>query len=585
MDRESFQDAEIAQLLNTAFISIDVDREKRPDVDAVYMAACHAMTGQGGWPLTCILTPSQKPFYIATYLPKQELYAVLLEAKKQYAKHRERVVKLGKELQAAVNEQFRHEGGPVALERVLLTNAVKAYAAAYDADWAGLGYAPKFPMPHTLSFLLRHGALSGEERALQMAEDTLTRMCEGGIFDHVGGGFMRYATDRRWQNPHFEKMLSDNALLADAYMEAWQITDRPLYRSVAERTLSYVLREMRSPEGAFFTAQDADAEGHEGAFYTFTRRELLSLLGKEDGPAYMRYYNIMEQGHPHRVGHSGGIETQRMAALNETVRAYRAERMPLFRDEKILAGWNGQMIRTLARAYQATGHGTYREAAVRAAEFIRERMTRPDGSLYAYFQKGEAAGKGLLDDYAWLADAALSLYQVTLEGRWLTWAVTLGRIMLDRFEDLESGGFFLTPHDGEALIARPKETYDGAQPSGNAVALSVLMTLSLLDVGEGWIEAAERQLSFLTGLFADSPLQHMAGLTAGLPLLYTAELLDAHAGEPENERLLASLRGKYLPLLFLKASQPDPGGSRWRLCKGKTCLSPFSALEEVLASL
>lgn len=585
MERESFEDPEVAALLNESFVCVDVDREQRPDVDAVYMAACQSMTGQGGWPLTALLTPSQKPFFITTYLPRETLLSVLREAKGQWARQRDRLSTLGSQISQAVQSQFTYTGQAVNVDKRLMQNGVRAFASSFDAEWGGIGIAPKFPMPHTLLFLLRQSVLGQDAKALSMAETTLLRMCEGGIFDHVGGGFMRYSTDRRWAVPHFEKMLIDNALLSAVYLEAWQITGRALYRLVADRTLQYVLREMTHAEGGFFSSQDADAEGEEGAYYHLGRKELLSLLGKDDGAAYARYYNLEEGGYPNRIGYEGAIETRRMAALSEKVRAYRAERMPLKRDEKILTAWNGQMIAALSRAYQATGEEGYLLAAVRAALFAKKHLIRPEGDLAIHWQNGRAMDDGLLDDYAWLSEGALSLYRATLEDRWLRLAVSLARQMLERFEDREQSGFFLTPHGGEKLVARPKETYDGAQPSGNAAALFVLVTLSMLDIGEGWAEAAERQRAFLSGLMADAPLQHMASLTAVMPLIYPVTLLDARALPQDNKRLLEKLRSRYLPLLFLKATEPGAGGSSWHVCQGHTCLKPFQEMEAALSSL
>ncbi|MCL1963522.1 MAG: hypothetical protein FWF69_00470, partial [Firmicutes bacterium] len=510
---------------------------------------------------------------------------ILRDAKKQWARQRDKLASFGTRLGQAVRSQYEYSDQSIKVERRQLDNAVRAYASAYDAEWGGLGIVPKFPMAHTLTFLLRQGSLANDPKAVAMAETTLTRMCEGGVFDHVGGGFMRYATDRAWAVPHFEKMLGDNALLADAYLEAWEATNRSLYRGVAERTLQYVLREMTDEEGGFFSSQDADAQGREGAYYELTREELTPLLGKEDAAAYVHYYNLSQYKLPNRIGFEGGIETRRMASLNEVVREYRAGRMPLTRDDKQLTVWNAQMIAAMAHAYHATGEGVYLHAAVRAAQTVRKRLQKPDGSLYIHWLNGKPGGEGLLDDYASLANAALALYRITLEDSWLAWAVSLSRTMLERFCDREKGGFFLTPHSGEKLIARPKETYDGSQPSGNAMALSVLVTLAILDIGEGWIDAVEKQMDFVSILVADAPLQHMASLTAAMPLIYPTTLLDAHASPVENHTLLASFRGKYAPMLFLKATLPGVSGSTWRLCKGRTCLTPFQNLEQVLANL
>lgn len=310
---------------------------------------------------------------------------------------------------------------------------------------------------------------------------------------------MRYATDRAWCAPHYEKLLCDSALLARVYCEAWEATGRVVFRRVAERTLSYLLEEMRGAEGAFCASQDADAQGEEGAYYLLSRREMLDLLGGEEGKAYCAYYGIGERSLPQRVGHGGGIGTPRIAACNERVRAFRRARMPLARDDKALTGWNAMAVTALARMHAATGEGPWLEAARQTAGFLRERLEGPDGRLYALWKDGEARGDGLLDDYAHTALAALSLYRATLEGPWLKWAVSLARRMLADFS-AQDGGFYLTPHGGEALPVRPREVYDGALPSGNAAALEVLAWLASLDVGEGWRDAAQRQAAFLAAM-------------------------------------------------------------------------------------
>ncbi len=585
MERESYRDASVAEAINRSFVPVLVDREQRPDVDAVYMAACQQMTGQGGWPLTAILTPAGQPFFVATYLTRARLLAVLKEVTAQWEKRRDKVIETGARLSRAVREQFDAKWEPAEVDPRAFHNAVRAYASAFDAEWGGIGDAPKFPMPHTAAFLIRYARIAANARALSMAETSLLRMCEGGVFDHVGGGFMRYATDRRWAEPHYEKMLNDNALLAQAYMEAWRATDRAVYRSVAERTLAYVLREMTDDAGCFFTSQDADANGVEGAFYLLSRKELVALLGKEDGAAYAAYFGVRDHSLPHRIGYDGGIETMRMAALSEQVRAYRSERMPLGRDDKVIAAWNGAMITALADAYGATGDARWLDAATRAAVSLSERLERIEGGMAHAWHGGKASGEGLLDDYAEVANGSIALYRATLEERWLVHAVSLARTMLERFEDHEKGGFYLTPADGEALPARPKETYDGAHPSGNSAALLTLSSLAALDIGDGWTQAAARQLRFLSGEMADAPLQHMAALSAALPLVFAPALLESRAGAQENEALLAALRGRYDPLLFVKGNPPAPGGSRWRLCKGATCLPAFERVEEAIAAL
>ena len=584
MERESFQDAQVAALLNAHFVPVSVDREERPDVDAVYMAACMAVHGSGGWPLNALLTPARQPFYVATYLPREALLALLQAAHARWERRHDRLVGTGAELSRAMRAQFEQRVSPQAPGTALCARAVDALEAAYDAEYGGFGPAPKFPMPPTLLFLLRQWRASGDARARRMAEGTLVGLCEGGIWDHVGGGFMRYATDRAWCAPHYEKLLCDSALLARVYCEAWEATGRVVFRRVAERTLSYLLEEMRGAEGAFCASQDADAQGEEGAYYLLSRREMLDLLGGEEGKAYCAYYGIGERSLPQRVGHGGGIGTPRIAACNERVRAFRRARMPLARDDKALTGWNAMAVTALARMHAATGEGPWLEAARQTAGFLRERLEGPDGRLYALWKDGEARGDGLLDDYAHTALAALSLYRATLEGPWLKWAVSLARRMLADFS-AQDGGFYLTPHGGEALPVRPREVYDGALPSGNAAALEVLAWLASLDVGEGWRDAAQRQAAFLAAHAGEAPAQHTAALSAMLPLLYPVRLLDAHAGEEANAALLSALRGRYDPFFYVKAAPRAQKGEVWRLCMENACLPPFYDLPSLLRAV
>ncbi|MDR0897901.1 MAG: DUF255 domain-containing protein [Oscillospiraceae bacterium] len=572
--------AETLALLREQYIAIAVEGEKRPDVAAVYRAACRAMTGRESSPICALLTPGGQPFYAAPSPPEAELTAALQEGAEQWTHRREKTLRMAAELTKAISQEFQAAPAPIQLDARLLRGAMRAYAAAFDGQWGGLGIAGKQFMPQALLCLLRHGTLAEDARALDMALLTLRRMCEGSVFDHVGGGFLHGAEDRTWGSPKPEKHLLDNALLARAYFEAWQRTHRPLYRNVAERTLHYAMRELADEAGGFYAIERDESEG---AYYRLSRPEIVSLLGRDDGAAYCYYYNIDQDGIPQRIGHDGGIETMRMAALNETVRAYRAERRPLKREALMLTADNAQMIATLAYAYQCTGDAAYLNAAVRCALFLHAKMTDANGHLYGHWD-GRAAGQGSLRDYAALAQAALSLYRATLEDRWLTWAVHLSRAMLARFEDRQRGGFFLTPHDGEALIARPKETMDGDAPSSNAMALAVLAELAALDIGEGWAEAAKRQALFLSGWMADAPLAHMGALAAALPLLHTPTLLTAYATPLEHEALLGALRDAYRPLLFIKAAPPGAAGSSWRL-KGRGGMPPLLSLSAVIDAL
>ena len=393
MAHESFEDAEVAEAINRLFIPIKVDREERPDVDAVYMAACMAMTGSGGWPLTVLLTPDQKPFWAGTYLPKQALLSLLAQAGRLWQEGRENLLAAGEELTAHLRrEESARPGAP---KRELTDQAADQFARMFDSRWGGFGRPPKFPMPHNLIFLLRYARCTGSSQAREMAEHTLQSMYRGGLFDHIGGGFSRYSTDAYWLVPHFEKMLYDNALLIFAYAEAYQHTRRPLYETAARRTIDYVLRELKNPQGGFFCGQDADSDGVEGKYYVFTPEELITPLGTDAANAFCRRYHITPQGNfegkniPNLIGQEEPEgEPEGMAAIHKTLLTYRRNRAPLHRDDKLLTAWNGLMIAALAKAGQVLDDPRCLEAAEEAATFIAENLTDRSGHLLA---RGERA--------------------------------------------------------------------------------------------------------------------------------------------------------------------------------------------------
>ena len=405
MAHESFEDGTVAEVINQNFIPIKVDREERPDVDAVYMAACTAMNGSGGWPLTVLLTPAQKPFWAGTYLPKQALLSLLGQSAQLWREDRNLLLSTGEELTA----RLRAVEEPTAVfpDRELVNQAVGLYARRFDSRWGGFGPAPKFPMPHQLLFLLRYAQCTGDGDARAMAEQTLEGMYRGGLFDHVGGGFSRYSTDEMWLVPHFEKMGYDNALLALAYTEAYQLTRRPLYGEIVRRTLDYVLRELTDPLGGFYCGQDADSEGVEGKYYVFTAKELHDLLGPQDGERFCRWYGVAGPGNfegktiPNLLAQERiEEEPERLQSLRERVYAYRFKRTPLHRDDKVLAAWNGLMIAAMSRAGLVLDEPRYREAAERAAAFLQQGLMEEGGLLLARWRKGQAAYPGKLDDYA-----------------------------------------------------------------------------------------------------------------------------------------------------------------------------------------
>jgi uncharacterized protein YyaL (SSP411 family) len=500
--RESFEDAKVAEVLNRAFVPVKVDKEERPDLDAVYMAACQAMTGSGGWPLTVLATPAGVPFFAATYLPKEDLLGLLNEAERLWNKDREKLIQAAERLQWNLQAE---ETPPKVNMDGLAEIAYTQFSESFDRHWGGFGQAPKFPAPQNLLFLLAYYRRTGEAHALEMVERTLEGMFRGGIFDHVGGGFCRYSTDGKWLIPHFEKMLYDNALLLWAYSEAYEITGRAMYRRVGEQAADFVLRELTGPRGEFFGSLDADSEGGEGAYYALTPGELESLLGPEDGKIFCQWFNITETGNfegksiPNLLyNHDAEMENTVIEVLRKKVYAWRKARMPLRRDDKVLTSWNALMIAALARVSRAFEREDYLSAADRAAGFLLNNLRDKNGRLLIRLRDGEAKFAGIADDYAFSALAFWELGQVDE-------AKGLIDILLEHFSDRKKGGFHLTADDAEPLYIRPKEIYDGAMPSGNSATLVVLRRLRDGADGAKWDSAYESQRRFMTGEAARWP--------------------------------------------------------------------------------
>ena len=605
MAHESFEDETAARAINAAFLPVKVDREERPDVDAVYMEACLAMSGSGGWPLTVLLTPEQKPFWAGAYLPKPQLLRLVQEAARLWREDRTGLLAAGEALTA----QLRRETGtrPGAPSRELVQRAVNQFARSFDGRWGGFGPAPKFPTPHNLIFLLRYARLSENGHAQEMALHTLDAMYRGGLFDHMGGGFSRYSTDGRWLVPHFEKMLYDNALLALVYAEAFQHTRRPLYEQVVRRTLDYVLRELSGPQGGFCCGQDADSNGIEGKYYTLTPGELVQVLGKEDADRFCRRYGIALPGNfegksiPNLLNHAQfDQEPKEMAALRERVYAYRLGRTVLHRDDKVLTAWNGLALAALARAGLVLDESRYLDAACRTADFLAEKLTAPNGRLLARWRDGDAAHPGKLDDYAFYAYGLLELYGATFDPAYLARSTELANHLLEFFFDWEHGGFYPYASDGERLLTRTKETCDGAMPSGNSVAALVLSRLARLTGETRWREAADLQLSWLAGAARDYPAGHSFAMLAFLEELWPTAELVVTARETPNE-LQTFLRETPRPELTVLVKTPrsanelaalapftkdhpiPEGGARYYLCRDGACAQPVDSISELEA--
>lgn len=624
MERESFESEEVAAVLNREFVAIKVDREERPDIDQIYMSVCQALTGSGGWPLTIIMTPEQKPFFAGTYFPKHSNYGRpgLIELLQQIAgmwkSERQRLLEVGDKL--TENLQSAITGSPGQLPSDILEKTYHLFARNFDSTYAGFGAAPKFPTPHNLLYLLRYWHKTNTPDALTMVEDTLDAMHRGGLYDHIGFGFARYSTDEKWLVPHFEKMLYDNALLALAYLETYQITGNPRFGRVAKEIFNYVLRDMTSPEGGFYSAEDADSEGVEGKFYVWQPAEIVDILGEVDGEIFCRYYDITPQGNfegtsiPNLIGQNplqfadeldisleeliDGLEKCRKQLFLE-----REKRIHPYKDDKILTAWNGLMIAALARGARVLQSDRYLEAASKTTKFVLHKLQRVDGRLLARYREGEAAYPAYLEDYAFMAWGMLELYEATFEAAYIQKAVALTDAMIDLFHD-NQGGFFFYGQDGEQLLSRPKEIYDGAIPSGNSVATVNLFRLARLTGNTRYEELAKQQLQtfasqverypagysfFMMGAYLDQepPLEIvLAGKkddpslkkmirVAQQAFLPQAVLLVRYEDENINEELLPLLEGK----------TSVKGQAAAYICKNFACQPPITDVDQLLQAL
>ncbi len=528
MEEESFEDEEVAELLNETFVPIKVDREERPDVDSIYMTVCQMMRGQGGWPLTVLLTPDREPFYAATYLPKHGRFQrmgmmdLVPRVQQLWEDNREKLLDDATEVTQLLQRSVDEGGGAEAPDDEALDTARRQLAQQFDRQHGGFGQSPKFPSPHNLLFLLREWHRTGDDRALEMVTHTLDRMRLGGIFDQVGYGFHRYSTDSHWLLPHFEKMLYDQAMHVMAYAEAHQITGTEAYAQTAREVLTYVLRDMKAPEGGFYSAEDADSlneqgEREEGAFYVWSTDEVRDLLLDDLAELVIDVYNLQEDGNYAEEStreKTGKNILHLQAPLDEmadrrdlpedelrdkldtartTLLDRRSERPRPGLDDKVLTDWNGLMIAALAVTARTVDGDTsaYENAAVDAAAFLLDTMRDVEGRLLHRYRDGEAGIRAHLDDYAFLSWGLVELYETTFDARWLEAAVELTEECIAHFADEERGGFYLTADDGEELIVRQKEATDGALPSGNSVLLRTLLRLSHLTGRTDWEDTAE----------------------------------------------------------------------------------------------
>ncbi len=601
MERESFENAQIAALLNQGFVPVKVDREERPDIDRIYMTFVQATTGSGGWPMSVFLTPDLKPFYGGTYFPPDNRYgrpgfpSVLIQLANAWRADQQRIEQSG----SNILEELRRvtalgPAGAVAPEEDVRSRLYLALRRSYDSRLGGFGNSPKFPRPVVLNFLLRESVWADNEEALEMALHTLREMAKGGMNDQLGGGFHRYSVDARWFVPHFEKMLYDQAQLAISYLEAFQLTGDAQYAQVARDIFESVLRDLTHPDGAFYSAEDADSvldpadphEKGEGAFYIWSWDELHALLG-EDAAWFCETFgavpagNVSEDPHGEFTGRNILFlarpvdDPERLERTRKILMAVRAQRVRPHLDDKVLTSWNGLMISAFAKGAQVLGEVRYAQAARRAAEFIKTRMITADGILLRRWREGDAAIPGFLDDYACFSQALIDLYETDFDPADLELARRLTADMRRLFEDAEQGGFFSTVDGDSQLVMRLKEDYDGAEPSGNSVAV-----MNLLRLGE--TEPAERALAAFSSRLAGQPMtapQMLIALVASAKPLREVKL----TGTRETAReLIAAVHRKFSPFQRVTLEPGQPGA---QVCDNFVCRLAVTTSSELAAAL
>lgn len=623
MERESFSDPEIAGLLNRWFVCIKVDREERPDLDQLYMNAVQLMTQQGGWPMSVFLTPELRPFYGGTYWPPRPrrgmpgFSQVVQSIAEAWSRRREAAEDMAARLTAALQPQAE-PGGHGQLSRQRLDASVTKLRQAYDFAHGGFGQRPKFPQPMLIRFLLRVGQRLPSEEAWTMACRSLDRMARGGIYDHLGGGFARYSVDENWQVPHFEKMLYDNALLANAYLDGYLATGDSSYAGVVRETLDYVRRDMTDPAGGFHSTEDADSEGVEGKYYVWTPGEIRRVLGEARGARFCELYNVTEEGNfeggtsilnrPRSLnrlaadrGEDPAVWEAELAAARHELLDHRRLRVPPLKDDKILVSWNGLMIEAMARAATVFAVPEYAQTATQAARFLLDQLRRPDGRLLHCWRQGRARFDACLDDYAYLIQALVQLYELDFDESWVETAVELADLLLQHFTDPETGSFFYTADDHEALIARTQDWTDSSIPSGNAMAATCLWRLGTLCGRERYLSAAANVLQ------QGAPLIEQAPLAVG-QLLLAADLacgpvrqilVVGDARRDPTAGAIQALRQRFLPHAIVACRHPADGSRGTALdaafagktalaeptvyvCQDATCQAPVAGSEAVL---
>ncbi|KAB2879177.1 thioredoxin domain-containing protein [bacterium] len=631
MEHESFEDSTVAAMMNETFVCIKVDREERPDIDNIYMAVTQAMTGHGGWPMTVIMTWDKKPFFTGTYFPKHslggrpgmmELVPAIADA---WANRKDEVLKSANDITAAIQNRAA-SSNPVALSPSIFDSAFAMFRSQFDTQYAGFGSSPKFPTAHNLSFLLRYYKRTENADALRMAERTLKAMRNGGMYDQIGFGFHRYSTDAKWFLPHFEKMLYDQALIAMAYTDAYQVTQNPLYKKTVEEIFEYVLRDMTDPAGGFYSAEDADSEGEEGKFYLWTKAELETILGSSDAELFCKTFNVTAEGNYYEeatrefkgtnipflnkdtdvLAHEANFSEDEFKAKIESIRKklfdVREKRIHPLKDDKILTDWNGLMIAALAKGAQVFDKPEYADAARRAADFILSTLRDPNGRLLKRYRQGAAGLPAHLDDYAFMVWGLLDLYETAFDVKYLESALELNKTMTEFYWDKENGGFYFTGSDAEKLITRPKEIYDGAIPSGNSIAALNLIRLSRITGKEEFAEMAEAIGNCFSENISKVPMVYAQFLMAydfqtgpSYEIVIAGEEHDALSKE-----MLAALRSRFIPnkvilfrssksssgldgiAPFTKTQAMKNGKATAYVCRNFTCSAPTHDVSEMM---
>ena len=624
MERESFENEEIASLMNEHFINIKVDREERPDLDSIYMGAIQAMTGHGGWPMSVFLTSDGKPFYGGTYFPPEDRHGMpgfpklLLAVAEGYRSQRTEITEAAHKLTVQLNQGISAPSTSEVLSNDILNQVYQGLASSFDYENGGLGAPPKFPQPMIYEFLLHYHYDTKDERALTLVEMTLESMAKGGMYDQIGGGFHRYSTDAHWLVPHFEKMLYDNALLSRLYLHAYQVTGRQLYRRIAQETLDYILREMRDSTGGFYSAQDADSEGEEGKFFVWTIAQIQEILGPEEGAIFASYHGVTEEGNfegknilhvpqePETVASKLGITVERLEAIIERGKAplleEREKRVHPERDDKILTAWNGLALASLAEAASVLGRRDYLDAATINAAFLLGTL-RNNGRVLRTYRDGQAKLKGYLEDYAFLAHGLLALYEATFDAHWLEEAHSVVRSMIDLFWDDRQGLLYDTGNDHETLVVRPRDVFDNATPCGSSVATRVLLSMAILTGEPEYNRIAAASLRSVQGLLAPASAG-MGNWLSSLAFHLTTPKEIAIIGprtHPSTHALLEAVYSRYLPDSVLAGGEPPypstlplplledkstlNGQPTAYVCQNYTCQAPVTDAESLARQL